>query len=331
MKQTSKSRFNKCALALVVGCALATLGSTASASIVDGVLSPGDNYQHTTALNFQLDNGTMVKDSGTLAWSVDTSGNVFVLFIQPLSINDNTYGTNSIGWNTGTGGKKGGGGGGGHTFGNLTGSDKAHFDFTNGAGASVLSFNLDYLSSSSGAKSGFASLGVNGGDGGITSATSTGGGKKGGGGGGTGIGNAADILAWGTSLDYNLNSTAGHGASNAPGLGHSTFTTNSPATTPARNPDGSIDYSKPYANPADASGWVYYISYEVEVSAAAFGPSGFGTVVVPYAHDSPSKFGENTIIVVPEPSTYLGGLALIAFLIAAHARAVLKKKEGRVS
>ena len=96
-------------------------------------------------------------------------------------------------------------------------------------------------------------------------------------------------------------------------LGFKTFITYSPETTPARNPDGSIDYSKPYANPANAPGWVYNIEYEFEIAASAFGPSGFGSVTVPFAHDSPSKFGQNTIIAVPEATNYLMGLAAIMF------------------
>jgi hypothetical protein len=256
---------------------------------------------------FQLDNGTMVKDPGTLAWTTDSQGNVFIAFVQPLSINDNTYGANSIGWNSG---KKAGS----HTFSNLTGSDKAQINLTNGAGQSFV-YTLDYISQSSTAPSGYASLGVAGGDG------SVGGGGKGGKGGTSGGGGSvADVLKWGTSLDYNLNK-----------LGFKSFTTDSPATTAAHNPDGSIDYSKPYANPANALGWVYNIEYEVEISASAFGPSGFAGVTVPFAHDSPSKFGQNTIVVVPEATNYLVGLAAILFAGLFHVRQFqLKRKEVQV-
>jgi hypothetical protein len=272
----------KTGLAAFAALALAT---SASAVIVDGVFDPNEGYTNVQSLTFQLDNGTMVKDPGTLAYSVDSQGNVFVAFVQPLSINDNTYGANAVGW-TGTGGKTGS-----HTFSNLVGSDKAQFNLTNGAGQSFV-FTVDYLSQSSAAPSGYASLGVTGGDG------SVGGGKKG----STVGGSAADVLQWGTSLDYNLNH-----------LGFKSFTTDSPATTPARNADGSIDYSKAYANPTNAPGWVYNIEYEVEISASAFGPSGFASVSIPFAHDSPSKFGQNTIVVVPEAANYIVGLIAILF------------------
>ncbi|HEY4284367.1 MAG TPA: hypothetical protein VGM62_14985 [Chthoniobacterales bacterium] len=282
----------------------------ASAVLVDGMFDVNEGYTNVQSLQFQLDNGTMVKDSGTLAWTTDAQGNVYVAFVQPLSINDNTYGANSIGWNSTKGGKAGAGGG--HTFSNLTGSDKAQINLTNGAGQSFV-YTLDYISQSSTASSGYASLGVTGGDGSV-------GGSKGGKGGTGGGGTAADVLKWGTSLDYNLNK-----------LGFKSFTTDSPATTAAHNPDGSIDYSHPYANPANASGWVYNIEYEVEIAASAFGPSGFAGVTVPFAHDSPSKFGQNTIIVVPEATNYLVGLAAILFAGLFHVRQFqLKRKEVQV-
>jgi hypothetical protein len=288
--------------ALFSAAILVSISAMASATpTVDGVFTASDGYTNVQSISFQLQNGTMVPNPGTMAWTTDAQGNVFVAFVQPLSINDNTYGTNAVGW--ATGGKKGG-----HTFGNLTGSDKAHFDFTNGAGQNVLSFNLDYITASTSASSGFASLGVNGGDGGIAGFGVAGLGKT-----STGIGNAASVLQWGTSLAYNLNT-----------LGFKAFTTNSPATTPALNPDGTIDYSKPYADPATAPGWVYNIEYEVEVAASAFGPSGFGSVTTPAAHDSPSKFGQNTIIVVPEAPTSV--LVCVGATLAFFVRMRLKRK-----
>jgi hypothetical protein len=270
-------------LATLVGAALLALGANAFAG-VDGTYNPADGYTNVVQLNFQLDNGKMVKDPGTLAWRVDGNGNVYVAFVQPLSINDNTYGTNSIGWGNTS-----------HSFSNLVGSDKGHFDFKNGAGQTVMSFDLDYISLNK-TNGTYSSAGVTGGDGRIT------------------IGSASNVLQWGTSLGYNLNT-----------LGYSQYTTNSPAATPARNPDGSIDYSKPYMNSA-APGWDYSITYEVLISAAAFGPSGFGSVSVPYAHDSPSKFGQNTIVVVPEPSTYVAMFGVFALLLFTHAKQVAKRK-----
>jgi hypothetical protein len=273
--------------------------SAAFAVTVDGVFDPSEGYTNVQTITFQLQDGTMVPNPGTLAWSTDAQGNVYVAFVQPLSISDNTYGTNAIGW-----GSKG------HKFGDLVGSDKGEFDLTNGAGQTFI-YTLDYLTASKTAPSGYASLGVAGGDGSV--------GKSGlKGAKGTFGGQVSDVLAWGTSLDYNLNH-----------LGYSSFTTNSPATTPVLNPDGTINYSQPYADPANASGWVYNIEYEVEISASAFGPSGFAGVTVPFAHDSPSKFGQNEIIVVPEPATYLLILAGIGFgILFQGGRRLLKKERG---
>lgn len=273
----------KIAVCTVLIAASLAVSSTASAVVVDGVFTPADAYAHVQPISFQLDNGTMVADTGTLAWSTDAQGNVYVAFVQPLSINDNSYGVNAIGWVDNKGKAKK------HSFGNLTGSDKGHFDFYNNAGQLVLSFDLDYISK--GANNTYTSLGVTGGDGKVKT------------------GSSSNVLQWGTSLSYNLNT-----------LGHSSFTTDSPATTPALNPNGTIDYSHPYADPTSAPGWVYYISYEVKVSSAAFGASGFGSVVVPYAHDSPSKFGQNQIVVVPEASTYFAGLAAILFALLSRVK-----------
>jgi hypothetical protein len=296
--------------AAFLAAAITGVSATASAA-VDGHYNPGE-YTNVTQIFFRLDNGNTVPDPGTLAWRVDASGNVFVAFVQPLSINDNTYGANSIGWTDKKGNPST------HSFGNLTGSDRAHFDFTNAAGQAVLSFDLDYITKSSLGSSGFASLGVTGGDGRVDR------------------GNAAWVVQWGTSLDYNLNNIAGRGTNNnAPGLGYSQYTVDSPAATPHRRADGSIDYSRPYMNSA-APGWDYNITYEVMISAAAFGPSGFGSVTVPFAHNSPSKFGQNTIPVcppsdptcIPEPSTYMAGFGICALLLGVHARQVMKRKKA---
>jgi hypothetical protein len=267
-----------CAIMLLLG----SWGASA-APTVDGVFTPSDGYTNVQSLTFQLQNGTLVPNPGTLAWTTDAAGNVYAAFVQPLSINDNTYGTNALGW-----GKQA------HGFNNLVGSDKAEFDFTNGAGQKFI-YTLDYIGTSKTAPSGFASLGVTGGDGSVGKSSVKG---------VTGGGHTSDVLQWGTSLAFDLNSI------------NKTFTTNSPATTPvALNPNGTIDYSKGYNNPASAPGWVYNIEYEVEIAASAFGPSGFAGVTVPFAHDSPSKFGQNQIIVVPEPRTYILVLIGIALTI----------------
>jgi hypothetical protein len=108
---------------------------------------------------------------------------------------DNTYGTNKIGWP------------GNHNFSDLTGSDKLQLALYNATGTKSMEFKIDYLSSSSAVSSGYKSLGVTGGDGGML------------------VGNASDVLSAVTSLDRNFN-TFGY-----------VLTTNSPATNSSYTPN----------------------------------------------------------------------------------------------
>ncbi len=100
----------------------------------------------------------------------------------------------------------------GHTFRDLVGSDHAEMVLLDAAGSPVLHFRLDYLSAAAEQASGFASLGVAGGEGRME------------------LGLEPSILASTTSLDRNLNA-----------CGLTGFTESSPATdldyTP--NPDAS--------------------------------------------------------------------------------------------
>jgi hypothetical protein len=99
-----------------------------------------------------------------------------------------------------------------HTFRDLVGSDHAEIKLFADGGALSLHFKLDYISESDAAPSGYASLGVSGGEGKLL------------------VGDPAWILAATTSLDRNLN---------ACGLGD--FIESSPATDDAYtpNPDAS--------------------------------------------------------------------------------------------
>ncbi len=116
---------------------------------------------------------------------------------------------------------------GGHTFDDLVGSDHAEFDLSDAAGATALSFDLDYISSDSSALSGYATLGVAGGDGKMLS------------------GDASAIVYASTSLDRDLNA-----------CGYSTYTTNSPATDSSYTPNSATpdwDYRVVYDVWVDAS------------------------------------------------------------------------------
>jgi hypothetical protein len=131
------------------------------------------------------------------------------LTLNPAFV-DNTYGETAIGWGGGEepagpqpGGPQPGGpkpgdgpkpkGHGGHTFKDLVGSDKAQFQMTDGKGELVLDFYVDYLSADEASPSGYASLGVLGGEGKML------------------LGDAGAIVAATTSLDRDLNA-CGYGA-----------------------------------------------------------------------------------------------------------------------
>lgn len=93
---------------------------------------------------------------GSLVTEVLPNGDIKVTYIQNNTLNDNSYGANSINWPRA------------HSFNDLLGSDKAEFSFKNGAGAVVMHFFLDYISASNTVPSGYKSLGVSGGDGKIS-------------------------------------------------------------------------------------------------------------------------------------------------------------------
>jgi hypothetical protein len=183
-----------------------------------------------------------------------TADAVYMVLAIDKDFVDNTYGTNAVGWTNG------------HTFGNLTGSDHAQFYGFDAGGTKVLDFKLDYLTAASGTPSGYASLGVTGGEGRMN------------------LGSATNIKAWGTSLEYSLNKTGYCSGGACPAL-----TTNSPATNAFYTPNPT------YPN------WIYDVIYEVKIAKTAFGATGFGSLEVPYIHASPSKVGTNTIYATPGP------------------------------
>jgi hypothetical protein len=110
---------------------------------------------------------------------------------------DNTYGTGAIGWSKG------------HTFSNLTGSDKLQLALFDKGGAKKMEFEVDYISASTLAPSGYKCLGVTGGDGSMI------------------LGSASQIYSAETSLDRNMNK-----------FGY-VLLTNSPATDQNYTPNGS--------------------------------------------------------------------------------------------
>jgi len=264
-----RAQFDRAALAAVGTLIVLSVASLALADpIVDGRLDPAEGYTQGWFLDFAVERVADTVSGGQLWVHQDAgTGDVTALFSQPLTLVDNTYGDNAIGWGKGVApsGKN-------HNFKDLAGSDKAQFVFTDGTGSVVLDVVVDYISETSRGSGAYATLGVTGPDGQVNT------------------GDASDVLAVGTSLNYNFNT-----------LGF-VETENSPATDE--------DYSE---NPLFA-GWVFEVIYEIRVSGDLFEEEGFGEVDIPIVHDSPNKIGKNKVYPdprdpVPEPTT-LGLLAL---------------------
>jgi len=140
----------------------------------DGV---GEGYTTGGSVNFELNDGGIA--TGELWTAQDAvTGDVFLAFIQPLTLIDNSYGANSIGWS-----------GKGHTFKDLLNSDKTEIKFTNGTGDTVLDVVLDYVHGfgSKKDKPPFRSGGVTDGEGEVK------------------VGSASDVKEVATSLEYNYN------------------------------------------------------------------------------------------------------------------------------
>jgi hypothetical protein len=132
---------------------------------------------------------------------------------------DNSYGANAIGWEAmaaaapmmgGKMPKMPKGGKGGHTFKDLVGSDHAEIILKDADGAEVMRFKLDYLSIDEQASSGYASLGVVGGEGKVL------------------LGDPAHVVRWSSSQDRNLNER-----------GYASYIVDSPATDADYTPNSS--------------------------------------------------------------------------------------------
>ena len=168
---------------------------------------------------------------------------------------DLSYGAHAVGWETSKKGR--------HSFKDLVGSDHTELALFDSSGNLAFQAKLDLLTDSSVATSGYASLGVTGGDGKLIT------------------GSEGDVLGFGSSLHDNFNERG------------YVLLEDSPATTPA------------YAENPEFPGWNFFVEYRVSVALSAFGAAGFGRAHMEMVHASPSKLGQNTVIVTegdcPDP------------------------------
>ncbi|MBI3537664.1 MAG: hypothetical protein HY070_08925, partial [Chloroflexi bacterium] len=134
--------------------------------------------------------------TATTSWTVNSNGTVTIFVKFSKNFVDNTYGTNAIGWGTK-----------GHTFSDLTGSDHVQLALYNGNNSKSMEFKVDYISSSNTVPSGYKTLGVTGGDGGMLT------------------GSASDVTLVRTAMSENFN-TYGY-----------VLTSNSPATNFSYTPN----------------------------------------------------------------------------------------------
>jgi hypothetical protein len=189
--------------------------------------------------------------AGLFAKSFNSAtGDVTIKYDQFPAPNDNSYGTNAVGWGTK-----------GHTFNDLVGSDHAGFEVLNPSNVDVLDFNIDYISTKTGTPSGYASLGPFGGDGKINvgSLTST-------------------DLTYDTSLARNLNNlgyftggvqTVGTSVANLlvnspPTLDPSGATSNAYVLTPA----AAAVFTGSNTDSSDSPGWNFHDTYFVTLKAS---------------------------------------------------------------
>ena len=189
---TNRKSFGRAVMALAILALLTFTAAAPAEPIIDGRLDPAEGYTDGWTVDFAVENAVGTVTGGQLWVYQDiVSGDVSVWFGLPVTLVDNTYGVNAIGWgkNVAPSGKN-------HNFKDLVGSDDLRLAFTNGEGETVLDVVVDYISETGKGTGVYVNRGVL----------------------GTEEGDAADVLAVSSSLVYNFNT-----------LGHS-LTQDSPAT-----------------------------------------------------------------------------------------------------
>jgi len=320
---------------LIALCSVAVLGAiparAVAAPIVDGFWNPqngdgyfGDKNNSTPCCMFNsYDFGGSVNATGAMGFYNDGAGHLYIMFTQPLGIVDNSYGTGSVGW----GGKE-------HTFKALTNSDHAEIVITDAKGNTVWESHIDYLTESPKDSNKYVSLGNTGGDGKQVT------------------GDATALMAYATSLQWNLAHSCyakdpttyaglvdtGSGKSLVDGNSPNTGSATQPALSP--NPGSGNDGYGNILNPCPAGktsdavagygtpvNWLFHVVYEIEIDLSKITGGINGIFDVTVVHDSPFKSdtavpcddcGVNPLTTVPEPGSLLllgtGALGLVGVL-----------------
>lgn len=211
-------------------------------------------------IDFGFFAGQLACPAGGFTFFSSANGDLNMVFDQFPAPNDNSYGANAVGWQNG------------HRFSDLVGSDHAGFQLVDPGGVVRLSFNIDYLTASSAAPSGFASLGPFGGDGKVLVGTLT----------------AADI-AWDTSLARNLN------GQNIPGLFNSGHVQQlGSVNVLVDSPPTDAQHLTYAISDPGLAGWDFHDTYFVTLKASKLAAMGFNANwrVEPNLdalHNSPAK------------------------------------------
>lgn len=262
--------------------------------IVDGKFDSFEGYTNGHYVTFDVSTGghstaLFTGNNGQLWTHQDSVTNdLYVAFIQPLDLVDNSYGNNSVGWGKGIApsGKS-------HNFRDLASSDKAQFVFTDGVDT-LLDFTLDYLyKDGSEWKSGLGGEGT------------------------VAIGSESNILGAVTSLQYNWDNIGGDYFGNR---------SDSPATNYLGGivdySDPETYYTVVDPDATVASDWIFENIYEFKIDGSVIGANyNISNMSIALVHDSPNKFGGNKVYPdidgapVPEPATMLlFGAGLIGLL-----------------
>lgn len=274
------------------------LSSPAFASpVLDGRFDPGEGYTTGIALNLWVEDYGIYGDDpgeekGQLWYYQDgAGGDLYLAFIQPKSLVDNSYGANRIGWGSID-----------HTLDNLAGSDSAHIVLTDDGGT-VFDLTFDFLYSNSEDDptawgSGLAS---------ITDPLDKYDSKLGTSEDKAYIENTPDVQVK-TSMEYNWDQNFTNSDSYFGPID------DNPSSPAADGSGGSTSTVSDYANSAEP-GWIYDNIYELFVDGSLLeGAFEFTDVSIGAVHDSPNKIGKNKVYAiidgdipgsVPEPATML--------------------------